>query len=140
MATISMRDIVLNQTAITGKRRPTVQVVNAKLRRKMDAETNQLTDEVDTCIIDILALKGQPQSVKLPASFASKIAEIQTAIEAGKLVTANFGELSTLKGKPYALLNNGRLMSGVSCTATEFNIVSINDDTEHVDLLEIDLD
>ena len=30
-------------------------------------------------------------------------------------------------------------MSGISCTATEFNIVSINDDTDDVDLLEIDL-
>lgn len=138
MGSISLRDISLNQTAITGKRKPNVQVLNAKIRRKMDADTKQMTDEIDTCIIDILALKGQTQSVKIPATFAPKVAEIQSAIESGKIVTANFGDASTLKGKPYALLNGNRVLSGVSCTASEFNIISITDDAEEVDLDEID--
>jgi len=49
------------------------------------------------------------------------------ALKQQKVVTVNFGNPSSLRGKCYAMMNNGVLLQGVSCTATELNIVSIEE-------------
>lgn len=130
MATLSLRDFTLNQTNITGKRNPVVTLDALKKRYKIDPVTRQRTEELDGYVCDIVA-RNRVQSVKLPidAISSSLFDEITEALTANKIVNANFGANgSTLRGKCYALINQqGALMSGISCTATEFNLVSIDE-------------
>ncbi len=141
MASLTFRDFDLNQTCITGKRNPNVQVDAFRPRYKMDKETQERTDELEGYVLDILA-RNRVQSVKLPLEAVTEATakRIQDALSNRKIVTVNFGaNASTLRGRCYALLNSGRLLSGVSCTASELNIVSIEDAEDDLDELAIEI-
>ncbi|MDY5577252.1 MAG: hypothetical protein SPF70_07205 [Lachnospiraceae bacterium] len=139
MATPLLRDIVLNQTTLTGKRKPTVTVTEARTRYKINPETNTRTDEIDGYSVDIIAVHGKLQTVKLPVETKATIDKIVTALKNNQIVTADFGIPSTLRGKCYAMLRNGQLMSGISCTADTINIVKIEDEVEDFTDDEVEL-
>jgi hypothetical protein len=129
---IRPHDIVLNQTNITGKRKPTVLVDAVSKRYKIDKETQKRTDEVEGVNVDIIAAHSMVQTVKLPLSVSATCDEIADALRNNKIVSIDFGKPSTLRGKCYAMLRNGQLVSGVSCTADTINIVSIEDDSDEM--------
>ena len=127
MASISFRDFELNQTTITGRRNPNVTVDAVRMRNKIDPETRQRTDEIEGTVVDIVA-RGKIQSVKLPLDTKATVEKIAEALKEHKVVTVNFGETaSTLRGRCYAMYQNNQMIQGVSCTATELNIVSIEE-------------
>ena len=143
MATISFKDFELNQTCITGKRKPEVLVDSIRMRYKIDPTTKERTDTPDGYSVDILTARGKLQTVKLAnGAITDAIAEqISTALSNRKIVKVNFGSpASTLRGRCYAMFNSGQLIQGVSCTATELNIVSIDEpDDDELDDIEIEL-
>ena len=143
MATLDFKDFDLNQTTITGKRNPTVQADAFRERYKLDSETKQRTDTVEGYVVDIVA-RNRIQSVKLPVDAVNleTVKQIKTALEAHKVVKINFGTTaSTLRGRCYALLNSGQLIKGVSCTASELNLVSIDEpEADDLDYSEINFD
>ena len=133
MATISLKDIHLNQTSITGKRKQDVVLTDMRPRYAMDENRNR-TDIIEGYNVDIVAARGMAQTVKLQCTLEAKVIEqISDAFANGKTVYVDFGTPSTLKGRPYAMLSDGRLLSGVSCTASELHIVKIEDDDEDID-------
>lgn len=142
MATLGFKDFDLNQTCITGRRNPVVTVDAIRIRHKTDAVTKQRTDEQDGYVVDIIA-RNRLQSVKLPleAIKPELFEQIDTALKAHKVVKVNFGtNSSTMRGKCYALISNGNLLSGISVTATHFNLVSIEEpEMDEYDDLDIDL-
>jgi len=128
MPTVGIRDFELNQTTLLGRRTTYATVEAVHDRFKRDPETKQATTELDGVNVDVVAVKGKIQTVKLPASCKETCDKITEALKEHKVVKVNFGEkTSTLRGKCYAMLNNGQLLSGVSCTAQEINIVAIED-------------
>lgn len=143
MATLDFKDFDLNQTTITGKRNPVVELDAWRERYKVDSETKQRTDVVEGYVADIVA-RNRIQSVKLPVDAVNEetVKRIKSALEAHKVVKINFGTTaSTLRGRCYALLNSGQLIKGVSCTATELNIVAIDEpEADDFDDYEINLD
>lgn len=143
MASISFKDFELNQTNITGKRHPSVMVDTIKFRYKVDPETKERTDEKDGTAVDIYTKYGKIQTVKLPAGAVSEelFQQIQQALKDRKIVKINFGSTaSTLRGRCYAMISNGQLIQGVSATATELNLVSIEEpDFDEIDDLDIEL-
>lgn len=142
MASLSFKDFDLNQTCITGRRNPVVTLDAIRIRYKTDAVTKQRTDEVDSVVADIIA-RNRIQSVKLPleAVPTELFEKIETALKNHKVVKVNFGaNSSTMRGKCYALMNNGNLISGISVTANQFNLVSIEEpEMDEYDDLDIDL-
>jgi hypothetical protein len=129
MSSISFRDFTLNMTAITGRRSNSQIVVDAKIRNKIDPETHTRTEEVDGYTVDIIAAHGRTQSVKLPKETGATVKQIMDAIHNQKIVKVNFGEPSTLRGRCYALVNSsGQLIQGVSATASEVQVLSIEDE------------
>lgn len=107
MPSLTFKDIELNQTTITGRRNPVVVLDNFRIRRKVDKDTNQYTDEVDGYVADIVA-RNRIQSVKLPLDAVddATVKQIQQAIESHKVVKINFGaSASTLRGLLYKLNN-----------------------------------
>jgi hypothetical protein len=139
MATLQLRDLSLNQTTITGKRKPTVIVTDTRPRYKIDKETQSKTDIVEGYSVDIIALHGKPQTVKLPPDTLATIEQIKTALNSNKIVTVDFGTPSTLRGKPYIIPRNDQCISGISCTAETINIVKIEDelDDDYDDLVDM---
>lgn len=142
MASLSFKDFDLNQTCITGRRNPVVTLDAIRIRYKTDPVTKQKTDEVDSVIADIIA-RNRIQSVKLPyeAVPTELYEQIENALKAHKVVKVNFGtNASTMRGRCYALQNNGSLISGISCSATQFNLVSIEEpEMDEYDDIDIDL-
>ena len=141
MASLTFKDFDLNQTCITGRRKPNVTLDDFRPRYKVDAETKEKKEEIDCYVADIVA-RNRIQSVKIPTDAVKPevVEQITTAIKANKVVTINFGTTaSTLRGKCYALINRstGQLISGVSCTASELNVVAISepeiDDFDDID-------
>lgn len=131
MATIVPKDIQLNATNITGSKSQEYLVDGFRDRYKIDKVTKTRTEELEGYSVDIRALKGAVQTVKLPLNVdATVIEQIREAVKADKDVTISFGKPSTLRGKFYALLNNGALVQGVSCTASKIEIISIKDSAD----------
>ena len=139
MATLILRDISLNQTNITGRRKPDVTVTDTKIRYKIDTTTNTRTDDIEGYAVDIIAIHGKPQTVKLPLDTKETVEQIKTALKKNQIVTVNFGIPSTLRGKCYAMLRNGQIMSGVSCTADTINIFKIEDELDDFDENDIEI-
>jgi hypothetical protein len=127
---ITFRDFLLNMTTMTGRRSNSQMVVDARIRYKIDSVTHQrIEGEPDGYTVDIIAAHGRTQSVKLPKETKLVVEKIMDAIRDQKVVKVNFGEPSTLRGRCYALINgSGQLIQGVSATATEINILSVEDD------------
>lgn len=140
MSSISFQDFTLNQTAITGKRNTVVNVVAVRPRYKIDNETRQRTDIVEAFTADIVAAHGKTQSIKLPLDTEPVIKQISDALKDNKIVSASFGEPSSLRGKCYAMLdrNSNQLIQGVSCTASEIQLVKIEDPEDDFDDLIIE--
>lgn len=115
MASLQLRDITLSQMALTRRRQSSVMAVEARPRYAIDPQTRQRTSEVDGYSIDILCM-GKAQSVKLPKECAATVSQVQEALQDGKTVWVSFD--GTLRAKPYALLNDGNLISGISASAT----------------------
>lgn len=144
MATLNPSVIPLNQTNITGRRNPVVTLNSLRKRYKTNKQTQERTDELEGFTADICA-RNSLQSVKLPidAVDESTFNKINEALEAEKIVKINFGATaSTLRGKYYGLINKstGLLVQGISCTATELNLVAIEDpEADDIDEYEIDL-
>lgn len=142
MSSIPLNSFTLNQTTILGRRVSTVTVVGARTRFKIDPDTRKrLENEIEGYSVDIIGALGHAQTVKLNIDAQDTVKSIVDALREGKVVTANFGEPSTLRGKCYAMLNaNGQLISGVSCTASEINIVKLEnpdfDDFMYDDIIE----
>lgn len=131
MATLNPSVIPLNQTNITGKRNPVTTLVGLRKRYKIDKVTQTRTDEVEGLTADISA-RNAVQSVKLPQDAVDEatFTKITEALDAEKVVKVNFGSTaSTLRGKYYGLINkaSGQLVQGISCTASEMNLVSIEE-------------
>lgn len=131
MGSLNPSEIPLNQTNITGRRKPDVELDALRQRYKIDKETQQRTEELEGYVADIVA-RNRIQSVKLPLDAVDETTfkQIQEALVAKKVVTVNFGETaSTLRGKFYALISKttGQLISGISCTASVLNVVAINE-------------
>ena len=55
MPSLSFKDFDLNQTTITGRRKPVVELDAFKIQYKIDPETKQRTTEPDRYIVDIVA-------------------------------------------------------------------------------------
>ena len=131
MATLIPSSIPLNQTAITGKRNPVLTLNAFRKRYKINKQTQERTDELEGNTADIPA-RNAVQSVKvsIDAVDESTFNKINEALAADKVVKINFGATaSTLRGKFYALINKstGQLVQGISCTATELNLVAIEE-------------
>ena len=143
MSTVNPSGIPLNQTTLTGRRNQTVTVTGIRKRYKIDKETQVRTEELDGFTVDV-PMRNGIQSVKLPseAMDESTFTKIDDALKSEKVVKVNFGTpASTLKGKFYALISKstGQLMQGISCTATEINLVAV-EDPEYADYDDIVLD
>lgn len=142
MASLNPSGIPLNQTTITGRRNPVVTLNGLRKRNKIDKDTQTRTDELEGYTADICA-RNAIQSVKLPVDAVNEetFAKITEALDADKVVKVNFGaNASTLRGKFYALISRttGQLVQGISCTASEMNLVSI--DEPEVDEYEAEID
>lgn len=129
---LNLRDVTLNQTNVLGRRSTVAQVIDTRPRYKIDPQTRQRTDTLDGFNVTILAALSKPQDVKLPLEAESVIKQIDEAIHnEGKQVFVSFGSpTSTLRGKFYAMLNNGQLVSGLSCTASEITIAKISEESD----------
>ena len=140
MASIQFKDFSLNQTTITGKRKPEVLVDSVGLRSKIDKATKKpIPDEYEGTKVDIIAAHGKAQTVKLPMECKDTIDKIAEALRQEKIVKVNFGvPTSTLRGHCYSMIRDGLLIQGVSCTAEELNIVSIEDAEDDDDYIDID--
>ena len=54
MPTLSLKDLGLTQTTITGKRKPDVTVTDTRTRYKIDPDTNTRTEEIEGYSVDII--------------------------------------------------------------------------------------
>ena len=142
MASVNPRQIELSQSCVLGRKNPIVTLDAIRIRYKTDAVTKQRTDEKESYVVDVYG-RNTTQSVKLPldAIPTELFEQIATALKAHKVVKANFGSpASTMRGKYYALPDNGGIRQGISCTATQFNLVSIEEpEMDEYDDLDIDL-
>lgn len=129
MSSIGFKDFTLSQTQIVGRKKSEVTVEQIHIRNKVDPVTRRLTEERDGYSVDILTARGKIQTVKLPESAVAEATyrKIREALDRHDIVTVNFGaQASTMRGTCYALnTKDGSLLKGVSATATELNIVSI---------------
>jgi len=130
-STLDFNDFEINQTTITGRRKSEV-IINAfRPRYKTDPETKQRTGDIEGYNAEISAARGKNQNVKLPLNAVTDdvLNKIITALATRKVVKANFGTpSSTLRGRCYSFINQaGQLCKGVTATATEFNLVAIEE-------------
>ncbi|MDO5382644.1 MAG: hypothetical protein Q4F06_08025 [Eubacteriales bacterium] len=76
------------------------------------------------------ARKNDSIKIKVPKSLSASVTQISEALEADKQVYINFPEIEF---KAYSFISeDGKLLSGVSSEATEFNIISITDSNDDV--------
>lgn len=127
--------IKLNQTTIFGSKRKELPVDSVATRFKRDPETHLPTAEIEGYAVNAFTARGEVQTVKLPLEVESKIEEIRSALMKEKIVKVTF---TNLVGKFWALLdqNSGRVLQGISTTATDVEIFSIDDPVED----DIDMD
>lgn len=135
---LGLRDVTLNQTNILGRRSTVAQVIDTRPRYKIDPQTRQRTEQLDGYTVTILAAHSKPQDVKLPLEVEEVIKKIDEEIhQNGKQIFVSFGSpTSSLHGKFYAMMNNGQLVSGLSCTATDISIAKIEEQQE--DIIDFD--
>ncbi|MGO5306409.1 hypothetical protein ACTQ1L_05635 [Agathobacter sp. LCP21S3_B2] len=124
MPTISPRGIILNQTTVFRSKKADLTVSNVSKRYKRDHDTKKVTNELDGYNIDVIAPKsGEVQTVKLPLDVADTVKQVQSALDSDMLVKVSFN--GTFKGKYYSLLNDGRIKQGITATATELSVITI---------------
>ncbi|MCR5798733.1 MAG: hypothetical protein K6G69_01540 [Lachnospiraceae bacterium] len=127
--------IKLNQTTIFGSKRKELPVDSVATRFKRDPDTHLPTAEIEGYAVNAFTARGEVQTVKLPLEVESKIEEIRSALMKEKIVKVTF---TNLVGKFWALLdqNSGRVLQGISTTATDVEIFSIEDPVDE----DIDMD
>lgn len=137
MASVNVRGIALSQTSTFNSKKQELTVAQAGVRYKRDPETHLSTSEVEGYMVNVLAPRtGEVQTVKLPLAVADQFNKIKSALEEDKIVTITFK--GTFKAKFWAMLGeNGRVNMGISATASELEIASIEDFQE--DFLDDDI-
>jgi hypothetical protein len=123
--TVNTRNVSLSQTCVLGSKKPDVSVSSVGERYKIDPTTRQRTDVLDGYYVNVYSSRGEVQTVKLGVNVADKIEEIKKAVEQNKVVQVNFNK--TFKAKFYAMIIDSRLMQGISASATDIQIVSVED-------------
>ena len=136
MASVNVRRILLPQTTIFGSKKQDLLVSQVADRYKRDPETKETTTEKDGFNITVLSpTTGEPQTVKLPLTVEQEIAKVSKALAEENIVKVSFN--GTMRGKFWAMMNDGRLQQGISATATELQVVSIEVPNED-DLLDFE--
>ena len=124
MASVFLKDLKLSQATVTGRKDPLVEVDRIFPRYKIDPTSRTRTQEIESYNVDIRA-RNMLQTVKLQAPLDEAIfKQIAEALISEKTVYVSF---TKFVGKPYALLSDGRIVSGVSCKAETLKIESIED-------------
>ncbi len=129
------RGIRLNQTAVFDTKRKELKCDGVATRFKRDPETKLPTAEIEGYAVNAFTAHGEVQTVKLPLEVEPKIEEIRNALTKDKIVKVSF---ANLVGKFWAMQdqNSGRLLQGISVTASDVEIISIEDPSED----DIDMD
>ena len=129
MPTVSPRNIKLSQTAIFGTKRKDLICNGVATRFKRDTETHLPTAEVEGYAVNVLSARGEVQTVKLPLEVESKIESIRSSLMNDKVVKVSF---NGMLGKFWAMQdqNSGRILQGVSATANDMEVISIEDPSE----------
>ncbi|WP_026669313.1 hypothetical protein [Butyrivibrio sp. AE3006] len=132
MPTVNPRNVKLSQTAALGSKSRNVTANGVATRFKRDPATNQPTQEIEGYAVNVLSARGEVQTVKLPKTTEDQIEQIKTALSEDKVVQVT---LDGFVGKFYAMLDRqtGRLIQGISATATDIKIVSVEDLVEDFD-------
>ena len=129
MSSIKLSDVQLNIENITGKKKGSIicSSIDARYARDKDGK---VTDMLEGWNVNIPALGGAIQAVKLPLQARKVIDEATAALERGDLVLVTFNDF---KGSPYAIISEARMRTGVSCTASGMQIRVIPVDTDNDD-------
>lgn len=122
MATIQIRHWRMALGNITPKASDRdVEVQGTSFRYKR-GEDGKPTNEIEGYNLDILALKGCTQTVKLPMAAKKSIEDLEKLLaDKQTIVRVKFNNLVL---KPYAMNRNGELFTGISATADGFEITS----------------
>ena len=134
MATVKLSSLKLSMTTVTGSKKQVVLCTGTAIRYKR-GEDRQTTDTIEGYAVNIQTARGEVQTVKLPESVKPQIDQIKTALSNDQLVKVSF---EGFIGKPWAMLDRqtGRVNSGVSVTANNVKIESIEDVNEELDFDE----
>ena len=127
MGSVNPRGITLSPTSTFGTKKQDLIVAQVGIRYKRDPETKQATEDIDGYNINVLNPRtGEVQTVKLPRETESQIDKIKKALNENQTVLVSFK--GTFKGRFWAMLgDNGRVNMGISATASELEIISIED-------------
>ena len=137
MASVNPRNITLSQTSVLGSKKSEVVCTAVQTRFKRDPETRQATDEIEGYAAVVLSARGESQTVKLPDTVKDEIVRISEAIQQEKVIKVVF---TNFRGKFWAMNNpnTGKINQGISVTATDIKVISVEDPSED-DFEEIDL-
>ena len=127
MASANVRNIVLSQTSAFNSKKQELTVTQVGERYKRDPETKQATKEIEGYMVNVLTPRtGEVQTVKLPLTVKEQFTTIKTALAEEKVVIISFN--GTFKAKFWAMKgDDNRINMGLSATATELSIISIED-------------
>lgn len=98
-------------------------VLGTSARYEYDA-TNKRTDVVAGYNVEVITNKGTTL-VKLPLSVNDTVNNIKQYLNEHKIVRVSF---VNVVGRAYAMLSNGTIKSGISITANDIKIISVDDD------------
>lgn len=132
MATLNTRNIILNQTALFNSKKAELDVVSAGSTFRRDKVTNEPTDEVTGFWVNVRSPKtGEVQTVKIPTEQEENVNKIKNALQQDKLVKVSFN--GTLRAKFWAMMLDGQLKSGITASANDCEIISIEDPADEFD-------
>lgn len=135
MASLSVRNILLSQTGAFGSKKPDLTVASVVERFKRDPETHQPTTELEGFNINVISPRtGEVQTVKFGLEVKENYEKIRDGLAHDMIVKVNFN--GTFRARFYAMAGeNGKINQGLSATATELQIVSVEalDDDLDVD-------
>lgn len=97
----------------------TMEVIGTGFVRKHEKD-GTFSDEIEAYTVECAAYRGDTLKIKFPVKLADKIEELKTLLDDDKLIEISF---TGLKLTPFAFESNGKMLSGVSGTADDFNIV-----------------
>lgn len=134
MASVNVKRVTLSQTAIFSSKKTDLLVSQVVDRFKRDPQTRQVTEEPDGFNLTVLSPStGEPQTVKLPLELKEEVEKVRAALLADNVVRVSFN--GTMRGKFWAMVSDGRLNQGISATATDMTVVSIEvPDEDYLDL------
>lgn len=137
MASVTVRNLLLSQTTVLSTKKPAVVCTGVLERRKRDPETRQVLDELEGYACNVLSGRGETQTVKVPLACKEEVEKIREALNDDKVVKIGFTRFS---GKFWAMQDSsGRLNQGISATATDVKLVSVEDPEEDDFMDDIEL-